>query len=130
MSEQPLWTPAPGRIARTNLARFAAFVGCDVLRDDGSFDYAALHRWSVDSPEAFWPAVWRFCDVVAGGDEAAPWAEVSINGNPAGQTPLANMAIPIGTHEIVFRHPQFGEQRHTVVVKADEPTRVSANFRP
>ncbi len=61
---------------------------------------------------------------------AAPWAEVSINGNPAGQTPLANMAIPIGTHEIVFRHPQFGEQRHTVVVKADEPTRVSANFRP
>jgi hypothetical protein len=61
---------------------------------------------------------------------AAPWAEVSINGTPAGQTPLANVAIPIGTHEIVFRHPQFGEQRHTVVVKAEDVTRVSASFQP
>jgi hypothetical protein len=61
---------------------------------------------------------------------AAPWAEVSINGTPAGQTPLANVAIPIGTHEIVFRHPQLGEQRHTVVVKADDVTRVSASFQP
>jgi hypothetical protein len=61
---------------------------------------------------------------------AAPWAEVAIDGKPAGQTPLANVEIPIGTHEILFRHPEFGEQRHTVVVKADEVTRVSANFRP
>jgi hypothetical protein len=61
---------------------------------------------------------------------AAPWAEVAIDGTPAGQTPLANLEIPIGTHEIVFRHPQFGEQRHTVVVKADDVTRVSASFRP
>jgi hypothetical protein len=61
---------------------------------------------------------------------ASPWAEVSINGTPAGQTPLANMSIPIGTHEVVFRHPQFGEQRHTVVVKADEVARISASFRP
>lgn len=61
---------------------------------------------------------------------AAPWAEVAIDGKPAGQTPLANVTIPIGTHEIVFRHPQFGEQRHTVVVKAEDITRVSASFRP
>ncbi len=61
---------------------------------------------------------------------AAPWAEVAIDGKPAGQTPLANVSIPIGTHEIVFRHPQFGEQRHTVVVKAEDITRVSASFRP
>ncbi len=61
---------------------------------------------------------------------AAPWAEVAIDGKPAGQTPLANVSIPIGTHEVVFRHPQFGEQRHTVVVKAEDITRVSASFRP
>ena len=61
---------------------------------------------------------------------AAPWAEVAIDGKPAGQTPLANLSIPIGSHEIVFRHPQFGEQRHTVVVKAEDITRVSASFRP
>ena len=28
-------------------------------------DYASLHRWSVDRREEFWPAVWRFCGVVA-----------------------------------------------------------------
>lgn len=61
---------------------------------------------------------------------AAPWAEVSINGTPAGQTPIANHSIPIGTHEIVFRHPQLGERRHSVVVKAEGITRVSASFQP
>ncbi len=77
MSDQPLWTPAPSRIARTNLARFAASVGCDVLRSKAaSFDYAALHRWSVRCPDEFWPAVWKFCDVVAEGDPGTPWTEV------------------------------------------------------
>jgi hypothetical protein len=57
---------------------------------------------------------------------AAPWADVWIDGAAAGQTPLANVSLPIGTHEIVFRHPQFGEQRQQVVVKVDGLTRVSA----
>jgi hypothetical protein len=57
---------------------------------------------------------------------AVPWAEVTIDGNPAGQTPIANFSLPIGTHEIVFRHPQLGEQRQSVVVKTEGLTRVSA----
>lgn len=60
---------------------------------------------------------------------AVPWASVTIDGTPAGDTPLANLALPIGTHEIVFRHPQFGEQRQTVVVKAEGLTRVSASLQ-
>jgi hypothetical protein len=60
---------------------------------------------------------------------AAPWAEVWIDGNAAGQTPLANLSLPIGQHEIVFRHPQFGEQKQTVSVKAEGLTRVSAVFQ-
>jgi hypothetical protein len=60
---------------------------------------------------------------------AVPWAEVWIDGNPAGQTPLANLAIPIGQHEIVFRHPQLGEQRQTAVVKVEGLTRVSATLQ-
>ena len=31
----------------------------------GHSDYASLHRWSVDRPEEFWPALWDFCGVVA-----------------------------------------------------------------
>jgi hypothetical protein len=59
---------------------------------------------------------------------ALPWADVLIDGKPAGQTPLANLSVTIGEHEIVFRHPQFGEQKQTTVVKAETPARVSLTF--
>jgi hypothetical protein len=60
---------------------------------------------------------------------AAPWANVWIDGTAAGETPLANVALTIGAHEILFRHPQLGEQRLTAVVKADSVARVSASFQ-
>lgn len=60
---------------------------------------------------------------------AAPWASVWVDGSAAGDTPLANVSIPIGVHEILFRHPQLGEQRLTAIVKADGVTRVSASFQ-
>ena len=60
---------------------------------------------------------------------AVPWADVLIDGTSAGQTPLANLSIPIGTHEIVFRHPQFEEQRQRIVVKPEGLTRVSATLQ-
>ncbi|MGE5243109.1 MAG: PEGA domain-containing protein [Betaproteobacteria bacterium] len=59
---------------------------------------------------------------------AQPWANVSIDGTDVGQTPLANVPITIGTHEVVFRHPQFGEQRRTVTVTAKGPNRISADL--
>ena len=55
---------------------------------------------------------------------ARPWAEVWIGGQRYGETPLGNVALPIGRHEVVFRHPQFGERRQTFVVKATTPARV------
>jgi len=60
---------------------------------------------------------------------AVPWADVWIDGTSAGQTPLANLELAIGRHEIVFRHPQFGERTETVVVRVDGITRVSAVFQ-
>jgi hypothetical protein len=59
---------------------------------------------------------------------ARPWADVVIDGAPAGQTPLANVMIPVGTHEITFRHPQFGERTQTVVVTAKGVNRVAIDF--
>jgi hypothetical protein len=60
---------------------------------------------------------------------ATPWAEVTIDGRVAGETPLANLALPIGVHEIVFRHPQLGERRQTVVVKTGPLLRVTETFQ-
>jgi hypothetical protein len=59
---------------------------------------------------------------------AVPWAEVLIDGKSVGETPIGNMSIPLGEHEIVFRHPQLGEVRRTAVVRSDAVTRVSANL--
>ena len=60
---------------------------------------------------------------------ALPWANVLIDGKPAGETPIGNLSIPIGTHELVFRHPDFAEQRKTVVVGSTAPVRVGVDLR-
>jgi hypothetical protein len=60
---------------------------------------------------------------------ALPWAEVWIDGQRAGETPIGNVSIAIGNHEMLFRHPEFGEQRKTVAVGASKPVRVGVDMR-
>ena len=59
---------------------------------------------------------------------AAPWAEVFIDGEKAGETPLANVAIRLGTREIVFRNPQFGERKVTATITAGVHATISIDF--
>lgn len=59
---------------------------------------------------------------------AQPWANVTIDGKPSGETPLANLSVPVGEHEVVFRNPDLGERRVTVTVRADQPARTSVSF--
>ena len=59
---------------------------------------------------------------------AAPWAEVWIDGELAGDTPLANVAIRLGIREIVFKNPQFGERKVTTTIKANAPATISIDF--
>jgi hypothetical protein len=60
---------------------------------------------------------------------ASPWAEVWIDGRRIGETPIGNFEVPIGPHEIVFRHPQFGEKRHAVSVTTAAPARLSVSMK-
>ncbi|HUL74112.1 MAG TPA: PEGA domain-containing protein [Vicinamibacterales bacterium] len=60
---------------------------------------------------------------------ALPWANVSLDGKDIGTTPIANLDVPLGTHELVFRHPQLGERRQSVVVTAKAPVRVVQDLR-
>jgi hypothetical protein len=60
---------------------------------------------------------------------ATPWAAVWIDGNPYGETPLGNLSIAPGEHEILFRHPQFGERREKAVVRTDASTRVAVTMK-
>jgi hypothetical protein len=59
---------------------------------------------------------------------AVPWAEVWMNGKKVGETPLAGLQVPLGTHEVVFRNPQFPERRVTVTVTAIAPAAASVDF--
>jgi hypothetical protein len=59
---------------------------------------------------------------------AIPWANVFIDGQSAGETPLGNLPVPIGPHEFVFRHPQLGEQHRVIMVTIREPMRLSVDL--
>ena len=47
---------------------------------------------------------------------AIPWAEVWIANERLGETPIGNLPLRIGPHEVVFRHPELGERRVVTTV--------------
>jgi hypothetical protein len=59
---------------------------------------------------------------------ARPWADVLIDGQPVGQTPIANLSLTLGTHQIIFRHPELGERQQVLVVTASGPNRVAVDL--
>lgn len=60
---------------------------------------------------------------------AQPWAEVFIDNRSVGETPIGNLSLPIGPHEVVFRHPQFGERRQAISVTTGSAVRLSVDMR-
>ncbi len=60
---------------------------------------------------------------------AIPWAEVWVDGRQVGETPLANISVPIGSHEVLFRHPELGEKHVRALVTATAPAKVSVDLR-
>ncbi len=63
MNDSPLWRPDEELAGRTAMTRFMHQVR-DNLAPEVT-DYPALWQWSIDHREAFWAAVWTFCDVKA-----------------------------------------------------------------
>ena len=80
----PIWTPSPERIARANLTAFTR-------RYHAGADYQSLWRWSIEQPEAFWPAVWEFTGVVAEAPPGRPPWERALGG-------AGRMAPPDAVH--------------------------------
>jgi hypothetical protein len=60
---------------------------------------------------------------------ASPWAELWIDGRRIGETPLANLSVPAGEHEVVFRHPQLGEKRQVLRVNPGAHLRLSVEMK-
>ena len=60
---------------------------------------------------------------------AAPWAEVWVDGDRVGETPIGSVQVSIGPHEVVFRHPELGERRVITTVTLAGPAKVSVDMR-
>ena len=58
----PLWLPGTRRLQEANINRFMQLIRSE--RDPGVRDYQDLYRFSIDSPKAFWRAIWEFGAVV------------------------------------------------------------------
>jgi hypothetical protein len=60
---------------------------------------------------------------------ALPWAEVFVDGERIGETPIGNLSRPIGRHEVIFRHPDLGERRETIIVTVQGTARLGVDMR-
>jgi hypothetical protein len=60
---------------------------------------------------------------------AQPWATVFVDGNSVGETPIGDLSVTPGQHEILFRHPQLGERRERAIVRAGAETRVAVSLQ-
>jgi hypothetical protein len=50
-----------------------------------------------------------------------------VDGKKAGDTPIANLRVLLGTRIFLFKHPQFGERRVTMTIKA-APAAISVDL--
>ena len=57
-----------------------------------------------------------------------PGTEIWVEGERVGEAPIWNVNVPIGTREIVARHPTLGERRETIEVRHGEPAEVTITF--
>jgi PEGA domain-containing protein len=60
---------------------------------------------------------------------AQPWAEVWIDGERIGETPIGNLSRRVGTHEVLFKHPELGERRESVLIVVGKPARIGVDLR-
>jgi hypothetical protein len=60
--------------------------------------------------------------------ESTPRARVSIDGRDVGETPLNQIALTIGPHEIVFRHPDFADKTVSTFIRVGTPAHVTVDL--
>jgi hypothetical protein len=59
---------------------------------------------------------------------STPSARVWVDGREVGRTPLAQLALPVGQHEVRFEHPEYGERRMTVLVRVGVTAQAGVDF--
>jgi PEGA domain-containing protein len=57
-----------------------------------------------------------------------PWADVEVDGEPKGTTPLRPLALSAGSHILRFRHPDFRPLIRRITVRANETLAVEVDL--
>ena len=58
-----------------------------------------------------------------------PWADISVDGIPRGQTPLGRIALPPGAHAVLLTHPDYQPYPRRVNVRSGEMLRLTVDLR-
>jgi len=130
---EPLWHPTPEQVEAAAMTAFRRRVEAEtgaVLPGT-----AALQRWSVEEPAAFWGLVWRFCDVR--GDGPGPALDPGAGGmRDARWFPEARLNFAENllrrrddTPALVFRGEDRVERRLTWAELARDVARCAAALR-
>jgi hypothetical protein len=59
---------------------------------------------------------------------ARPWADVSVDGVPRGQTPLARIPLAPGPHAVLLTHPDYQPWPRRVTIRSGETVRLSVEL--
>jgi len=114
-------------IGRGDIAKIMLTTGRhDIVLMNRALDYREARRVDVAAGSTTTVRVDAPAAMVSA--NARPWADVAIDGKSVGQTPISNLQVPIGVHEVVFRHPRLGERRQTVTVTVNGPNRFAADL--
>jgi hypothetical protein len=118
-----------GRVVGTsNVERLMLPVGDhEIEMTNDALGFRATRRVTVGADRTTSVAV----DIPSGtvSINALPWAEVWLGGERIGETPIANLSRPIGSYEVLLRHPQFGERRARVTVSTKQTARLGVDMR-
>ena len=59
---------------------------------------------------------------------AVPWAEVTVDGRPAGMTPMEKVSLAPGPHAVVLTHPDYQPFRRKVSIEAGQTRQLKVDF--
>ena len=61
---------------------------------------------------------------------APPGAQVLLDGQVVGQTPMAATEVPVGEHVLEIRHASYQDYRQTITVEGGKPVNLEVDMKP
>ena len=92
-----------------------------VANVDASFEIAFTRKVHRDPGTAQPPAGTQSGRLTV---RTTPYSAVYLGTRKLGETPFAELEIPVGTHTLLFKHPEHATVRRTVVIEAGKTTKL------